>query len=104
MAVKLRLALAALLALPLAPASATTPAEHESVRREVQSKRLRPLAEILQDVQQRHKGRVIDIELERGADGRRWYEIKLANGQRTEIYIDAVTGQDIPGRARPPPC
>ena len=68
------------------------------------SPRLRPLAEILQDVQQRHKGRVIDIELERGADGRRWYEIKLANGQRTEIYIDAVTGQDIPGRARPPPC
>ena len=96
MAVKFRLAIAALLALSLASASAAPPAEHESVRREVQSKRLRPLAEILQEVQQRHKGRVIDIELERGSDGRRWYEIKLANGQRTEIYVDAVTGQDIP--------
>ena len=70
-------------------------AGHESVRREVQSGKLKPLAEILQTVQKRYAGRVVDVELERGVDGRRWYEIKIMNGQRIEIYVDAVTGQEI---------
>lgn len=84
------------LALALGPGLAGAQAEHERVRREVQSGKLKPLAEILGGVQRRHAGRVVDIDLERGADGRRWYEIKLLNGQRTTLYIDAVTGQEIP--------
>ena len=72
-------------------------ADHESVRREVQSGKLKPLTEILQTVQKRHAGRVLDVELERSMDGRRWYEIKMMlNGQRTEIHVDAVTGEEIP--------
>lgn len=71
-------------------------ADHDSVRRDVHSGKLKPLAEILSGVQRRHAGRIIDIDLERGADGRRWYEIKILNGQRLELYIDAVTGQEIP--------
>lgn len=71
-------------------------AEHDSVRKEVQSGKLKPLAEIMAMVQQRHAGRVVDIDLERGLDGRRWYKIKLLNGQRTTLYIDAATGEEIP--------
>lgn len=71
-------------------------AEHEQVRRDVQSGKLKPLAEILQGVQQRHRGRIVDIDLERGADGRSWYEIKIQNGQRMEVYVDAETGREIP--------
>ncbi len=56
----------------------------------------KPLAEILADVQKRHAGRVVDIDLEHGADGRSWYEIKMLNGQRTKLFVDAVTGQEIP--------
>lgn len=70
--------------------------EHEHVRREVLSGELKPLDDILRDVQSRHAGRVLDIDLERGPAGQRWYEIKLDNGQRTEIYVDAVSGNEIP--------
>jgi len=70
--------------------------EHEHVRREVLSGELRPLDHILRDVQGRHAGRVVDIELERGPNGQRWYEIQMDNGQRTEIYVDAVSGKEIP--------
>ena len=58
--------------------------------------RLKPLADILADVQKRHAGRVVDIDLEQTPDGRRWYEIKMVNGQRTTLFVDAVTGQEIP--------
>lgn len=62
--------------------------------------KLKPLADILVSVQQRYPGRVVDIDLEQGPDGRRWYEIKMVNGQRTKLYIDALTGQEIsePGK------
>lgn len=76
--------------------AAVAQSDHERIRKEVQSGKLKPLAEILSTVQQRYPGRVVDIDLERGVDGRRWYEIKLLNGQRTTLYIDAVTGQEIP--------
>ncbi|MDR2129232.1 MAG: PepSY domain-containing protein [Burkholderiaceae bacterium] len=89
----------ALAALTLAGAPAWPQAEHEIVQREVQSNKLKALPEILSGVQQRYPAsRILDIELERGSDGRRWYEIKLLNGQRTTLYVDAVTGREI---ARP---
>jgi uncharacterized membrane protein YkoI len=73
-------------------------ADHEAVRQAVQAGKLKPLAEILQSVQSVHPGRVLDVELERDdGSGRRWYEIKLLskNGQRVEIYVDAVSGAEI---------
>lgn len=55
----------------------------------------KPLAEILAIVQQRYAGRVVDIDLEHGPAGQRWYEIKMLNGERTTVYVDAVTGKEI---------
>lgn len=69
--------------------------EHEGVRREVQAGKLKPLAEILEQVSKRYPGKVVDIELERGADGKRWYEITVVSGTRREIYVDAVSGVEI---------
>ena len=94
-AVSLRLCPLLLPLLLVFPAQPMAASEHDTVRREVQAGKLKPLSEILRAVQQRHPGRVLDVDLERGADGRRWYEIKILNGQRTEIYVDAVTGQEI---------
>ncbi|MGE0800941.1 MAG: PepSY domain-containing protein [Lautropia sp.] len=78
-------------------ADAVGRATHDAVRRAVQAGQLKPLAEILQIVQKTHPGRVLDVDLEQDADGRRWYEIKLLNrdSQRVELYVDAVTGAEI---------
>lgn len=92
------LVFAGLAVLAAGPAHAASPAaEHEAVRRDVQAGRLKPLAEILEAVQKRHPGRVLDVDLERGTDGRRWYEIKVLgrDGNRVEIHVDAVTGNEI---------
>lgn len=94
--VRLPLPFLLLCALLVLPTPSVAASEHDAVRREVQAGKLKPLSEILRAVQQRHPGRVLDVDLERGADGQRWYEIKLQNGQRTEIYVDAVTGLEIP--------
>ena len=91
-----RVKLSVLVTLLLSLISLSVHAEHEAVRREVQSGKLKPLVDILHAVQKRHGGRVLDVELERSVDGQRWYEIKIKDGgQRTEIYVDAVTGQEI---------
>jgi len=69
--------------------------EQESVRREVESGRLKPLSEIVAQVQSRHPGRILEVELENGRDGRRIYEIEVlsAQGNKIEVQIDAATGQ-----------
>lgn len=84
--------LATALALPAVQA-----ADHDAVRRAVEAGRLKPLAEILQAVEARHRGRVLDVELERSAAGRPVYEVKLLedDGRRRELYIDAVTGAEV---------
>lgn len=81
---------------PPAPVQAAD-ADAEAVRRGVQSGRLRPLADILAEVQKTHPGRVLDVDLERDDRGRLWYEIKLlaAEGHRLELRVDAATGQEI---------
>lgn len=84
------------MALPAVPGYSWAQVEYENVRQDVQLGKLKPLAEILGHVQQRHVGRIVDIDLEHGHDGQRWYEIKLLNDQRTTLYIDAVTGIEIP--------
>lgn len=91
------------MALGASSAFAAPPTEHDAVRRAVQAGKLKPLAEILARVQSTHPGRVLDVDLERDASGRQWYEIKLLakDGQRVELYVDAVTGAEI-GRQKTP--
>lgn len=90
--------------LALAGAAPAQGVDPDSVRRAVQAGKIRPLAEILGRVQSAHGGKVLDVDLERDGSGRQWYEITLLtrDGQRQEIYIDAVNGHDIPNpRQRP---
>ncbi|MHA7600784.1 PepSY domain-containing protein [Alicycliphilus sp. T452] len=98
-----RAAVLACLFFPACGAFAAPPADHDAVRRAVQAGKLKPLAEILARVQATHPGRVLDVDLERDASGRQWYEIKLLakDGQRVELYVDAVTGAEI-GRQKLP--
>ena len=83
--------------------------EQEEIRRAVEAGALRPLAEILAEVQARHPGRVLDVELERRADGTRYYEIEVlgADGRTVEIQVDARSGlpfdRRVGGNARMQP-
>lgn len=72
-------------------------AQHDEVRNAVTAGRFRPLAEILEMVQRKYGGHVLDVELDRNEVGRHIYEVKLVEqgGQRREIRIDAVTGQEV---------
>ncbi len=69
--------------------------EQESVRRAVESGRLKPLSEIIAQVQARYPGRILEVELDYGRDRRRVYEIELLSpqGNKLEVQIDAATGQ-----------
>lgn len=76
--------------------------EQDVVRRDVEAGRLKPLADILQSVQASHPGRLLDVQLVPGPAGQRWYVLRLMqkDGSRTEVQVDAVTGQEVaaPGR------
>lgn len=94
--------LPSLLAAPVAAllsmmAAATLAAEHDEVRNAVTAGRFRPLAEILQTVQRKHTGNVLDVELDRNDKGHHVYEVRLLeeSGRRREIHIDAVTGEEV---------
>lgn len=78
-------------------APATRAADHDAVRRAVEAGRLKPLAEILSAVEARYGGRVLDVEIERGAGDTQVYEIKLIerDGRRREVYVDAMTGAEV---------
>lgn len=71
--------------------------EQYVVRRAVEAGELQPLSEILSRFQARHPGKVLDVDLERDRSGRRVYEITLLkpDGQRTKLYVDAVTGGEV---------
>jgi hypothetical protein len=91
-----------LLALGLfpAPAVADPPRErggrrdHERARRALESGEIRPLSELLAEIEARYDGRVIEMELERD-DGRWIYEFTLLppTGRLFEVEVDAATGQ-----------
>lgn len=86
----------ALLALSFTPIAGVA-ADHEDVRRAVMAGRYKPLVDILEMVQKKYAGRVLDVELEREPGGRHVYEVKMLDDQnrRREIHIDAVTGQEV---------
>lgn len=82
-------------------------ADHEAVRQAVMAGRYKPLVDILEMVQKKYPGRVLDVELEREPGGRHVYEVKLLDdrNRRQELHIDAVTGKEVdmlPTRAAMP--
>jgi uncharacterized membrane protein YkoI len=86
------LLLAALL-LCAAPAQADGRRDHERARAALQAGEVRPLAELLSEVERRYDGREIATELERD-DGRWIYEVKLLppSGRMFVLKLDAATG------------
>ncbi len=79
----------------LLPAGLLWAVDQEAVRRAVEQGDLRPLTEILQQVQASHAGRVLDVDLEVDPSGRRIYEIELlrSDSSKTVVRVDARTGQ-----------
>jgi uncharacterized membrane protein YkoI len=86
----------------LALAAASAPAaaqprrerDHERARRALESGEIRPLSELLAEIEARYDGRVIETELERD-DGRWIYEFSLLppSGRLFELEVDAATGE-----------
>jgi uncharacterized membrane protein YkoI len=110
-----------LLALPVfvlvvaAQAKPTLPQErrdHERARAALEAGQIRPLSDLLSEVERRFRGRVIEADLER--DDTQWlYELKILppNGRIFIIELDAATGalvrsrgtvqERVPGEALP---
>lgn len=55
---------------------------------------LQPLPAILRQLARSHPGTIVEVELERGADGRLEYEVDVRDdeGRLSEWHVDAVTG------------
>jgi uncharacterized membrane protein YkoI len=90
------LAVATLLA---APAAAQDRRDHERARAALEAGQIRPLSELLTEVERRYRGRVIEAELE--LDEGVWqYEIKILppNGRLFTVELDAATGALIRSR------
>ena len=81
------------------PAQAGDRRDHERARAALEAGEVRPLAELLAEVESRYAGRVIETELER--DGGRWiYEMKILppSGRMFELKLDAATGAVLHSR------
>ena len=101
--------------LPVAlPVAAQERRDHERARAALEAGQIRPLSDLLAEVERRFRGRVIEADLER--DDSQWlYELKILppNGRIFIVELDAATGalvrsrgpvQDRPqGEAQPRP-
>lgn len=100
----------------LAPAQASVPErrDHERARAALEAGQIRPLSDLLAEVERRFRGRVIEADLER--DDTQWlYELKILppNGRIFIVELDAATGalvrsrgpvqERVPGEAQPRP-
>ena len=74
-------------------AAASDRRDHERARAALADGQIRPLSDLLAEVERRYVGRVIETELER-EDGRWVYEFKLLppSGRLVKLYLDAATG------------
>ena len=74
------------------PATARDHDDQDRARAALAAGEIRPLAEILAEVERRNLGRVIEIDLDR-EDGRWVYELKLlpSSGRVFELEVDAAT-------------
>lgn len=86
---------APLLAAPLmaTPAPARERRDHERARAALEAGEIRPLSDLLAEVERRFRGRVIEAELQRD-DGQWFYEFKILpqNGRVFDVELDAATG------------
>lgn len=86
--------------------------DHERARAALEAGQIRPLSDLLAEVERRFRGRVIEADLER--DDTQWlYELKILppNGRIFIIELDAATGalvrsrgtvqERVPGEALP---
>jgi uncharacterized membrane protein YkoI len=82
-----------LLTLGVPGAAASDRRDHERARAALADGQVRPLSDLLAEVERRYVGRVIETELER-EDGRWVYEFKLLppSGRMVKLYLDAATG------------
>lgn len=102
-----------LLGLAAPPAAGQERRDHERARAALEAGQIRPLSELLTDVERRFRGRVIEADLERD-DGQWLYEFKILppNGRLFRVEVDAATGQLVRtfgpvqerGAAEPPPA
>ncbi|MCU0774462.1 MAG: PepSY domain-containing protein [Ideonella sp.] len=75
--------------------------DHDRARAAMQAGEVLPLGTLLERVQRRHPGQVLEVELER-EDGRWIYELKLLQpgGQLLKLEVDAANGQVLDVRRR----
>ena len=68
--------------------------DHERARAALEAGQIRPLAEILREVERRYLGRVIETEIDQEDDGQWVYEFRILppTGRVFELEIDATTG------------
>ncbi|MDB5413645.1 MAG: hypothetical protein JWR10_1980 [Rubritepida sp.] len=84
----------AFLAVVLAtPVVAQERRDHERARAALEAGQIRPLSDLLAEVERRFRGRVIEAELEL-EEGQWQYQIKIlpSNGRLFTIELDAATG------------
>jgi uncharacterized membrane protein YkoI len=89
----------ALLAAPPAAPPAAADDDHERARAAVEAGRIRPLAELLAEVERRFVGQVVETDLDDDDD--RWsYEFKLLppSGHMYRVVLDAATGRVLETR------
>lgn len=96
-----------MLLLPLASLAMVAPAQaaaqerrdHERARAALEAGQIRPLSDLLAEVERRFRGRVIEADLER--DDAQWlYELKILppNGRIFIVELDAATGALVRSR------
>lgn len=93
----------ALAGIPAAPAGAGE-ADHEQARQALAAGEVLPLRQILDRVEKRHPGQILEVELER-EQGRWIYEIKLLRpeGAMSKLKLDARNGDLLQQKTREKP-
>jgi uncharacterized membrane protein YkoI len=73
--------------------------QQNEAQRGVREGRNLPLAQIVQMMQQRTPGRLLDAGLEQGPGGRSVYRVRWAteDGRRIDFIVDAQSGQILSG-------
>jgi uncharacterized membrane protein YkoI len=82
-----------------APGAAQERRDHERARAALEAGQIRPLSDLLAEVERRFRGRVIEADLER--DDNQWlYELKILppNGRIFIVELDAATGAMVRSR------
>lgn len=76
--------------------------DHDRARQALEAGEILPLARVLERVEQRYPGQVIDVELERDHEARWIYEVKVLQrgGSLIKLKVDARDGTVLDSRAR----